>query len=77
MGFSGTGLKASYEALNGAEHELLEHDFRYLDEVLAGNPFHEFFVAMSFDEVVLPNGLPPVGMVDQPAEDDFLLAVGA
>ncbi len=77
MGFTSTGITARYESLNGAEHELLQHDLRNLRTALEGNPFSEFFLDMDFDEVALPDRLPAVGFGNEMPEERFLLAVGA
>jgi len=75
LGFETTGLTAAYEKLNGVPHQILWHDFRQADAWLAGNPFHELFCELSFDEVELPAEIPPLDLVDEPAR--YLHAVGA
>jgi len=78
MGFQSTGITAQYEKLKGAEHELLWHDFREAGTWLAGNPFHELFCDLQFDEIVVPTSVPPLGLIEEPAmPEPFRLAVGA
>jgi N-acyl-L-homoserine lactone synthetase len=77
VGFHSTGITKSYEKLNGAEHELLAHDFRVLDEIIdRNNPFRDLFFA-HYDEVVVPNDVPPTNLVDDPFSEPLRMAVGA
>jgi hypothetical protein len=76
MGFRSTGITKRYAKLNGAKHELLCHDFRYLDEVLKDNPFADM-CASTLDEVVVPTEIPPTNLVDDPFVEPLRMAVGA
>lgn len=76
MGFRSTGITKRYAKLNGAEHELLCHDFRYLDVVLKDNPFAEMCAA-TLEEVVIPTEMPPTNLVDDPFVEPLRMAVGA
>jgi N-acyl-L-homoserine lactone synthetase len=64
MGFQSTGLTAWYEKLNGVLHELLVHDFLTDAPNLEDEFFRALFCDMSFDEVEVPSGIPPVGLVE-------------
>lgn len=74
MGFSSTGIKKSYAALNGTEHELLHHDFNRLEVILKDNPFGELCLT-PLDEVALPNDLPPTNLVDDSFGEPLRMAV--
>jgi len=76
MGFSSTGITKSYAKLNGAQHELLAHDFNRLDVILKDNPFGELCFT-PLDEVLLPNGMPPTNLVDEQFSEPLRMAVGA
>jgi N-acyl-L-homoserine lactone synthetase len=76
MGFSSTGIKKAYAALNGIEHELLHHDFNRLDEILKDNPFGELCFT-PLEEVVLPNEMPAMNLVDENVAEPLRMAVGA
>lgn len=75
MSFQPTGQTAAYEKLNGAEHELLWSDFSRAAEMLPDNVFRVLFLETAFDEVMLPNRRPPLGLV--PDTREFQFAVGA
>jgi hypothetical protein len=77
MRFKRTGVVARYTKLGGAEHELLWYDFRRRAKILAGHPFGDFFVRYEYDEVVVPNGQPPFGLVEREPADTLPIAVGA
>jgi hypothetical protein len=77
MGFDATGIKARYEKLNGAEHELLCHDFRESRSNVPDGFFRDLFCEMSFDEVVLPSEKPPVGLVAHPLREPLRLVANA
>jgi hypothetical protein len=77
MNFQSTGITKRYEKLNGAAHELLFHEFRNAVVTLAGNPFHELFCEMSFDQVEVPRSLPPTGLVEEPNVEPMRTAVAA
>jgi N-acyl-L-homoserine lactone synthetase len=66
MGFRSTGLRARYETLNGVEHELLCHDFRRSHVTVQDPLLRALFCDMSFDEILLPVGRPPLGLVERP-----------
>lgn len=74
MGFTSTGIKMPYAALNGIEHELLEHDFRLVDVVLKDNPFGDL-CATPLDNVVLPIEFPPTNLVDDVFGEPLRMAV--
>ena len=77
VGFHSTGITEVYEKLNGVEHELLAHDFSHLADALgSGNPFADLFFT-EFDEVILPNDVPPTNLVDDPFCEPLRMAVGA
>lgn len=77
MGFRSTGITKKYAKLNGAEHELLFHEFRRAAVILQGNPFRELFCDAQVDEVAVPSTLPPTNLVDEPMVEPLRLAVGA
>ncbi len=74
MGFRSTGITKKYEKLNGAEHELLFHEFRRAVVTLEGNPFHELFCEASFDEVSVPTTTPRTNLVDEPFAEPLRMA---
>jgi N-acyl-L-homoserine lactone synthetase len=76
MGFSPTGLVKRYAKLNGLEHELLEHDFRQVEEILVNNPFLDMCVT-PLEQVTLPNELPATNLVDEMFSEPLRMAVGA
>jgi N-acyl-L-homoserine lactone synthetase len=77
MRFQSTGLRATYEKLNNAEHELLWYDFRHAAEILEGHPFQPFFVELDYDQVVIPSDRPALGLHDGSRRVAYLRAVGA
>jgi len=77
MGFRSTGVTARYTKLNGAEHEILCHDFRLASYTLTNDFFRGLFSEVKFDEVVLPEGEPPIGLVDRFGEPLRVAAVAA
>jgi N-acyl-L-homoserine lactone synthetase len=77
MGFRSTGVVASYTKLNGAEHELLCHDFRTTGYSLDNELFRGLYSEVKFDEVVLPAGEPPIGLVDRFGEPLRVAAAAA
>src|SRR6185295_13542011 len=76
LGFERTGLTKSYEKLNGAEHELLTLEFGGFEERFAENPFLAMFT-MEHDEIVVPTDVPQLGLVEEPIEEQYKIAVGA
>lgn len=77
MGFESTGLTAWYEKLNGVLHELLVNDFPASAPKLEDDFFRALFCDMSFPEVELPSGIPPIGLVVTPVLESFRLAACA
>jgi N-acyl-L-homoserine lactone synthetase len=77
MGFESTGITARYEKLNGAEHELLCNDFRKNAPDLEVEFFRALFCDMSFEEVEIPSGIPPVGLIDPIRSESVRLAACA
>jgi N-acyl-L-homoserine lactone synthetase len=75
MAFRSTGITKRYEKLNGAEHELLFHEFRRAGTILEGNPFRELFCDFAFDEITVPTDLPPTNLVDEPFSEPLRMAV--
>jgi N-acyl-L-homoserine lactone synthetase len=75
MGFEATGDEAPYGKLDGALHELLAVRFDEAPQFLRDNPFKVLFLETAFDEVMLPNRRPPLGLV--PDTREFRFAVGA
>ena len=67
MRFRHIGLTAPYGKLDFSEHTLLSYDFRHAPQILEGHPFREFFVSMSYAEVVLPRRIPPLGVGVRPS----------
>ncbi len=74
--FQSTGLKAKYEKLNGAEHELLWYDFRHIERVLDGHPFAALLLGVESAELSIPSRCPALGLQDQP-QIGYLRAVAS
>jgi hypothetical protein len=74
MGFEGTGLKASYEKLNGYEHEVLATDFSDAPQFLIDNPFRTLFLDAEFPQVEVPSKRPAMGLVADPTAHEMPLS---
>jgi hypothetical protein len=60
LGFERAGLRGSYGALGGSEHELLWADFPNFTR-FEGHAFRPFFRVIRHPEIVLPNEIPEAG----------------
>jgi N-acyl-L-homoserine lactone synthetase len=75
MRFKTTGLKARYEKLNDAEHELISCDIQRTLSDMDDHPFGPFFKYAKYEEVEVPARIPSPGM---PWDDELEpVAVGA
>jgi N-acyl-L-homoserine lactone synthetase len=74
MRFKTTGLRARYEKLNDAGHELISCDIQRTLSDMDDHPFGPFFKYARYEEVDLPARIPSPGM---PWSDELAPAIGA
>jgi hypothetical protein len=75
MGFQPTGVTAAYAKLNGAQHELLWHDFRHAAAMVENELFRRLYLGHGFPQVTTPDAVPALGLAV--SDGTYRLAVGA